>query len=273
MDGELAAELTKEWLGDRAVRTSVDAMNSTSWMVAVDGERYVLKISSLTDEPGLQVAAWLEDRGIRAGAPLRTAFRGGRLAALLRYVEGRPLGDKNADAVGETLGRIHRLLVGAPVPPAIRRWPWRWLDPSVINEAALRSTAAAALDRAKRLAPGLTHGVLHGDPAPGAFLDADGDVGLIDWGAACHGPLLYDVASAWMYTGRNNRLLDAYALRGPLGRDELAHTPDFLAFRWAVQAWYFSSRLARNDLTGIEGRADNEKGLADARAGLLGVTS
>jgi len=40
--------------------------------------------------------------------------------------------------------------------------------------------------------------------------------------------------------------------------------------RDAVQAWYFSMRIATNNLTGIGGPKENEIGLADARAGLLG---
>jgi len=74
-----------------------------------------------------------------------------------------------------------------------------------------------------------------------------------------------------MYVRRDERLIEAYARTGPLDRDELAHTADFHAFRQALQAWYFSTRLAANDLTGIESRADNEEGLAHARLGLLGA--
>jgi homoserine kinase type II len=150
------------------------------------------------------------------------------------------------------------------------RWPWPWLDPAVIEEPELRSAAAAAIERAEQLATSLTHGILHGDPAVEAFLDSDDDIGLIDWGAAVHGPLLYDVASAWMYTRNYDALIDAYARTGPLDRKELAKTPDFLRFRLAVQAWYFSTRLASNDLTGLESQADNEEGLDHARTGLLG---
>src|SRR4030095_2011702 len=95
-----------------------------------------------------------------------------------------------------------------------------------------------------------------------------GGIALIDWGAACHGPLLYDVASAWLYT--DDRVLAAYARTGPIGEDELAGAPVFLAFRWAVQAWYFSDRIRRADLTGLGGDEGNAKGLADARRGLLG---
>ena len=37
-----------------------------------------------------------------------------------------------------------------------------------------------------------------------------------------------------------------------------------LRFRFAVQADYFARRIAANDLTGIDGPAGNERGLADA---------
>ena len=40
------------------------------------------------------------------------------------------------------------------------------------------------------------------------------DVALIDWGGACHGPLLYDVATARMYAGEG--VLAAYARTSPI---------------------------------------------------------
>jgi hypothetical protein len=42
-----------------------------------------------------------------------------------------------------------------------------------------------------------------------------------------------------------------------------------LRFRWAVQADYFAWRITANDLTGITGPEENEKGLEDARLALL----
>ena len=271
VDEQLAQALTMEWLGDAAVLTPLEAMNSSTWLVESGSERYALKIAKPADEPGLQAAAWLDDRGVRTGAPVRMTVRDGRLIALLRFVDGEPLTFNDEERLGATLGRVHRLLRDAPVPQGMDRWPWPWLDPTVIEEPALRSAATAAIDGAERLAPSLSHGILHGDPAPEAFLDANGDIGLIDWGAACHGPLLYDVASAWMYTRNSDELIDAYARAGPLAREELARTPDFLRFRLAIQAWYFSTRLASNDLTGLESQADNEEGLTHARTGLLGA--
>ena len=41
-----------------------------------------------------------------------------------------------------------------------------------------------------------------------------------------------------------------------------------LRLRWAVQADYFARRIAADDLTGIASRAENEKGLEDARVAL-----
>jgi homoserine kinase type II len=244
-------------------------MNSSAWMVSSGEERYVLKISAPVEEAGLRVATWLDDHGLTTSAPLRMTLRGGRCVALLRFVDGRELTTSDGDIVivGETLGRTHSLLVGAPVPAGLERWPWSWVDPAVVDEPALRTAAVNAIVAAERLAPSVTYGILHGDPHPGAFLSSGGDIGLIDWGAAVHGPLLYDVASAWLYAGE--RVLAPYGRSAPIGAGELADAAVFLTFRWAVQAWYFSDRIRRRDLRGLTGDADNDKGLADARRVLV----
>jgi Ser/Thr protein kinase RdoA (MazF antagonist) len=267
---DLAAETVRAWVGEGATLTPLVAMNSSTWLVSSGAERYVLKISGASEESGLRVAEWLEAHGLPTGGPVRMMVRGDRVVALLRFVEGRGLEDAPDDVgiVGETLGRAHAILVGAPVPEGLDRWPWGWVDPSVIDEPELRAAAATAIQAAEALAPIVTHGILHGDPAPEAFLAGAGHVALIDWGASCYGPLLYDLASARMYCGEE--VVAAYARTAPIGGDEIAHTPVFLAFRFAVQAWYFSARLRRHDLTGLEGDEGNDKGLADARWGLLG---
>jgi Ser/Thr protein kinase RdoA (MazF antagonist) len=269
-DERIADEQIREWLGDGATRTPLVAMNSSAWLVSSGGQRYVLKIAKASEQAGLHVAAWLEERGLRTGSPVRMIVRDDRLVALLRFVDGRGLGTSSGDValLGETLGRAHSLLVGAPVPEGLERWPWASLDPTVIDEPVLRGAASKAIDVAERLAPTLTHGILHGDPAPEAFLAGEEGVGLIDWGAAGHGPLLYDAASAWLYT--DERVLAAYTRTAPLMSGEIAGATQFLAFRWAVQACYFSNRLRRGDLTGLASDADNDKGLADARRALIG---
>jgi homoserine kinase type II len=243
-------------------------MNSSAWLVSSGRERYVLKIAPAAQEAGLEAAAWLDERGFATGAPARMALRADRVVALLRFVEGRDLGksDDDVQSAGEALGRAHSLLVDAPIPHGLDRWPWVWLDPAAIAEPDLRAAAVEAIGTAEALAPSLTHGILHGDP--NEFIATNEGVALIDWGAAVYGPLLYDVASAWLYT--DEHIVSAYARTGPLEIDELAHTADFLAFRQAVQAWYFSDRIHRNDLTGFDSQADNATGLAHARRALLG---
>jgi len=57
--------------------------------------------------------------------------------------------------------------------------------------------------------------------------------------------------------------------RGQPGAAEVhAGLVPMLRFRWGVQANYFAWRIAENDLTGISGPQDNEKGLEDARRSL-----
>ena len=66
-------------------------------------------------------------------------------------------------------------------------------------------------------------------------------------------------------------MIDAYRAAGPLTEAQLAEgLPVLLRFRWAVQADYFAWRITENDLTGIAGPEENEKGLEDARRALLG---
>ena len=214
-DDRIADEAVRQWLGAGATRTPLVAMNSSTWMVSSGAERYVLKIANASEQAGLRVSAWLDERGLRTGPPMRMTVRGDRVVALLRFVDGRGLETSSGDVdlLGETLGRAHSLLVGAPVPESLDRWPWAWLDSTVIDDPVLRTAASKAIDAAERLAPTLTHGILHGDPAPEAFLAGKDGVALIDWGAACHGPLLYDAASAWLYTDK--RVLAAYVPHGP----------------------------------------------------------
>jgi homoserine kinase type II len=126
----------------------------------------------------------------------------------------------------------------------------------LIPERDVRELAQVAVDAAVSLAPEASlQGLLHGDPAPGAFLaDEQGDVGLIDWGAVLYGPPAYDVASAVMYASA--AAIDGY------GDIPVEVVEVFLRFRFAVQAWYFAQRIARHDLTGTDA-GGNAKGYAD----------
>jgi Ser/Thr protein kinase RdoA (MazF antagonist) len=188
--------------------------------------------------------------------------------------------DAEQDLIGRTLARVHRVLAGHEVPQAQR---FHWVDPDADHLALrpwLRPAIRAALDALAAARPeAMTCGLLHTDPAPDAFrLDpVTGRCGVIDWSYAIYGPLLYDLASAVMYVGgpgHGTALLRSYQAEGGLPVTEVEHglTP-MLRFRWAVQADYFAWRIAGNNLTGISGPQDNEKGLEDARRSLICFTS
>jgi homoserine kinase type II len=290
---EVAARCLAEAWGLSAARlTRLDGgMGSRTWTVDHSGRRWVLK--AVTPEVGAQmagglaVAQRLEHAGIRAGRPEPTksggltATAGGCWLGLLAWVPGEPLtgaGERQRRLLGTTLARVHRALSGQEVPLTQR---FHWVDPAAGHLALrpwLRPAVAAAVGAVdRRRGEGWSTGLLHADPAPGAFrLDpVTGQCGVIDWSAALRGPLLYDLASAVMYLGGPRSaadMIDAYLAAGTMGRTEVAEGLELmLRFRWAVQADYFARRITGNDLTGITGPEENEKGLEDARRALRGA--
>jgi Ser/Thr protein kinase RdoA (MazF antagonist) len=267
-------------------RSRPGGLNSRTWDITVGDRRFVAKLvpsdQRATFEAGLCAAEYLAGAGIAAGAPVRAesggltaALDGSGVLALLEYVPGRPLSEQ--DPVdqqwwGDLLGSVHRALLGF-AHPGLNRWHWvrpeaehldlaDWIRPAVAD-AVTAMTKLCVTDQ-------LTYGVLHGDPAPEAFrLDpANGRTGLIDWGAAGTGPLVYDIASAVMYAGgpaAATELLDGYTAVGPVPPEEIdAALPTMLGFRWAVQADYFARRLH----AGVGDPAHNRVGLEDARRAL-----
>jgi Ser/Thr protein kinase RdoA (MazF antagonist) len=290
--GAVATVLAREWgLSGVRITEHNGGMNSlTCWIDAPD-RRWLAKSvpasAGVDFAGGLAVAAEVQAAGIPAGAaiPTRTgavtatiadpATASHRPLAVLDYVPGDELSGSDPDdirLVGTTLGRVHVALRGARVD-GIRQLRGIDLDADYLGVRDwIRPAVASVLREYADLDhDGPTSGLLHSDPAPEAFrVDrSTGVVGLIDWGAALSGPLLYDVASAVMYVGgldRAGALVDAYVATGALTPAEVERgVPTTLKFRWAIQAMYFAWRTANGDLTGIEDAAGNEAGLADAQ--------
>ncbi len=264
-------------------------MGSQTWFVDLGDRRWVAKAVASGDggqfAEAMAMARWLEQAGISAGAPVPAV--GGRLAvdiengwlALLTWVPGQALtgeGDAEQALIGTMLARVHQALTGYD-PAAAQRF--HWVDPGASHLSLrpwLRPAITAALEVLDAARPDtMTWGLLHADPAPDAFrLDpATGRCGVIDWSYALYGPLLYDLASAVMYVGGPGHapaLISAYLDAGRLHSAEVEYgLAPMLRFRWAVQANYFAWRIASNNLTGISGPRDNEKGLEDARRALM----
>lgn len=230
---------------------------STAWDVDAGDERYVCREVAVAGraalEAALSAAPALPERGVAVGRPIRTLCGGltattaaGVLAVSAR-APGRPLagGDPvDQQFWGDRLGALHRALAGFQ-HPGLRSF--QALDPSVRPLSAepwLRAAVTEAIGATTRLrvTDRLTHGVLHGDPAPGDFLidPASGRAGLLDCGLGATGPLVYDVAAAVAYAGgaeHATELLDGYLAAGPVPADELyAALPVLLRLRWAVLA-------------------------------------
>jgi len=283
--------LAEEWGLPGAALTRLDGgMGSRTWIVDDAGRRWVLKavVPAMGEAlaGGLTVARRLDQAGIPSGTPEPTgsgdltAASGGYRLGLLAWVPGEPLTGEDRDQrrlIGTTLGRVHQALSGLAVPATQR---FHWVDPKAGHLSLrpwLRPAVAAAVAALEPKGPrAWTTGLLHADPAPGAFrLDAvSGRCGVIDWSTAIYGPLLYDLASAVMYLGGPDsatEMINAYLAAGSLDAAETeAGLALMLRFRWAVQADYFARRITTNDLTGIAGPHENEKGLEDARRALLG---
>jgi homoserine kinase type II len=266
-------------------------MNSATWLIVADNGHWVAKAvparAAAQFDAGLLVARRLEAAGLSAGAPRLTRHgapsvaMAGRQLAILRFVAGRTLNPRDPRELrrwGATLGRAHGILCGSEPPPGLQRWHWVEPDAPHLNvEPWVRDAVRVVVARLHALQQDVpfTHGVLHADPAPEAFLvDERGRAALIDWGSAVCGPLLYDVASARLYAGAETDFsawLDGYLAAMPLAPRELDTLPTFLQFRWAVQADYFARRIWHHDLTGIDDPAENAQGLADARRALIGA--
>lgn len=300
MDANQLRAVLARWDGSVAsIEELAGGWNSSTWLIHLSGiggsvGRYVAKLADIGDADafrgGLRVAATAASRGFPSGPPVPA--RDGNPAvdlpegvlALLQYVPGRPpstTSQADARRVGQTLARAHRALAeeGAALSEH-HTWPWTWADDclhGIPMPPEVRDAAARALDDARSISARtpLRVGVVHGDPGLDGFRLQDepgqGD-GLVDWSAAMQAPLLYDLGSLAVITRHRPRLLawalDGYKHVAPEVSEELGHLGTFVKLRWMCNAIYFAARLDRGITRGAGSAAENEKGLAEAYAGL-----
>jgi Ser/Thr protein kinase RdoA (MazF antagonist) len=261
-----------------------------TWEVTAGDQRFIAKLVPLAArqqfEAGLAAAEHLRTNGVNAGAPVRTADGAATVIiddgvlAVLRHVPGRPLDAEDPldqQWWGDLLGTVHRALAGFGHPGLVR---WHWVRPDAPHldvEPWLRPAITDAVAALTKLAvtDQLSYGVLHGEPVADAFrMDVDtGRTGLIEWGSAATGPLMYDVAAAVIDAGgpaAAAELLDGYATAGPVPREEIdSALPVLQRFRHAVRADRFARRLAAARGAGSTDPADDLAGLARVREALV----
>lgn len=275
---DLAGAVARSWAVNVASAELFGAgMNSTTALVVTSEGRFIAKWVPQTEGENLLrgaiVAQTMADGGMRSGPPLpardgalTVSALGGELA-LLHEVRGRFLSTASIDqpAWGGALARVHGLARGEPSGSFLDAL----LGPVSVDEPWVMRVFDSVQAEVAGLPP-VTWAQLHTDPEPEAFLIDDlGDVGVIDWTGSIPGPVLYDVASAVMYAGGEanaGALIESYLAGGVISPAELStHLRTFSRMRGAVQAVYFSRRVASGDLTGITDPDENLHGLDDAR--------
>lgn len=286
----LPEAVSREWglLFDGAELVT-GGMNSVTTMLHLPGSRVFAKwVPESGAEDllrGAVVAQSMSANGIRAGNPIPTL--GGALSApllggqllLMEEVAGNALGSSEGDLWdwGVTLAHIHAV---ATSKHRADFFPWlREVGTDPARESWVRSAVEQVVAEYDEL-PSLTWAQLHSDPGPEAFRrNTDGNIGVVDWAGSTQGPVLYDLASAIMYSGNERagaRVVEGYQSVGLIPDLEVkTYLPTFRRFRAAVQAAYFSERIHQANLTGMQDQAENLGGLSDSRLLLreAGMTS
>jgi Ser/Thr protein kinase RdoA (MazF antagonist) len=291
---QIESAIAEHWgLRDARIRPLAGGMTSLVWSVDHPRGRWVAKAvpAGFAGEfaSGLTIATRLHQAGIASGAPSpaldgrSTVAVDGWVIGLLHRVEGEELTGETENElrlIGRTLAAVHRALGVIDPDPDEGGWPY--LDPQAEHLAVrpwVRPAVEAGISGVRRLgAASLTWGLVHGDPAPEAFVHEErtGACGLIDWGAAHRAPLLFDLASAVMYVGpeRAETLIRSYRAADVLPDAEIARgLLPMLDYRWSLQAYYFARRIATHDMIGIDGPAANDEGLEHARVWWAGRAS
>lgn len=305
MDTDRLRGVLARWDGPvTSIEDLAGGWNSTTWLVhlactGASSGRYVAKLADSGDADafrgGLRVARAASSHGFPSGPPVPA--RDGSMAvdlpegvlALLEYLPGRPpdtASPADVRRVGETLARVHRALRDEDTGLSEQfAWPWPWADEclrEIPMPAKVRDAAAHTLDRARDIPARakLRIGVVHGDPGLDGFRlreEPGRRDGLVDWSAAMQAPLLYDLGCLAVITRRDPHLLtwalDGYRHVAPEVSEELGHLGAFVKLRWMCNAIYFAARLDSGITRGGGSAAENQRGLAEAYAGLTAGTT
>ena len=262
---------------------------SDNYTLITDGGKYCLRLifdRETRVEYVLGVYDFVASRGVPTARPIRTVdgrlytLHDGIPAAVQTFVEGIPAADdpKPLPVYGQTLGRLHAALAGAPLEgqedegclPSVKRLAEHFSPDSFVRgeyEALWEELDALPLSSYTRL-------VVHGDCGPKDFyFDGDRLTGILDFGAACPDYLLYDLATMMMYTqifpkdkgNEYGSFIRAYLEAFPLPREELRGLRAFLKARFLIQVFYHWTRYRDGVTQGLSSPEDNLEGVEDGK--------
>ena len=253
-------------VGELAAIEGITAgIENTNYFVDTVSGRFVLTLFERHEQPDLEyflsLMTWLADAGLpcprpipaRDGSVLR--WLEGRHAALVERLPGRmPQAPDTAQCaeLGRVLGRLHAVGQGfAGRRRNERGTAWR-ADTAQVVRPYLEKNVRLMLDQevawqAAYPVDGLPRGAIHADLfRDNALYDAGRLTGVIDFYAACHDLLLYDLAicvNDWCVAGdgsldgeRGRALMSAYAAERPLQPAERDAWPAMLR-RDALRFW------------------------------------
>jgi len=245
MDLSKLSEVVQAWdrgalLDAEAIALGIENRNAFVTLGGPPPQRWVLTLRDAPPaEDALRLMTALAHGGLPVPLPepgrdgLTTVQVRADLAMLVPVVPGAHLAHPDADALyalGQILGKAHRLGRDLPGRPHPRNLPWMTaIVASVEGEA--RSVLDHALSRQASWALGeaLPQGLVHGDLFRDNVLFQDGQItGLIDFDHTARGPLLFDlavVALDWVYLAGGGDaelavLANGYATVRPLEEGE-----------------------------------------------------
>jgi Ser/Thr protein kinase RdoA (MazF antagonist) len=235
--------------------------------------------------------AALADEGLAVPRPLVTAGGGpiahlsdGRIASVLGWVEGAPLGEAGVPlagpvevqirlhaSIGRALGALHAATDRLALPAWFRRPRWDadglvgttpfwgpfWDHPGATpaeRDLLAEVRQAAALRLADYAAAGADQGLIHADVLRENVLVADHHVALIDFDDSGHGFRLYDLGTALSQNLAEpflpeiaTALIEGYATVRPLEPEDRSLLPLFTLLRCCTSVGWMVPRLAPGD--------------------------
>lgn len=289
---------------DIAPRLIKNRENAVFEVILSDGSRAALRLH----RPGYQTdsairseliwAQALADAGMDLPRPtpckngdlISFVAAAGRMASIVSWVDGVPLGDSGIDVewgaatqlelfgkLGAELARLHKLSDALALPDDFERpslgieqllgetpnWGRFWENPAlsaseknVLQETRSRLLGVLEAHQTK----GADFGLIHADAISENVLTVDGDVALIDFDDGVYGFRLYELGAAmsqiWSRPNAQN-LAVALSVGYGLNPEEANLIPDFTVMRVLASCGWAIERYAQDDpiLSGYADRA------------------